>query len=106
LLGEENTIALVYEQNNTLDGFLFARLLSAPPVYDPGGLTCLIDDFTVNEGLWLSAGMELLAAAREAARARGAVQVVVVCAHLDEPKRRMLAAAELSIGSEWYVSEA
>jgi len=30
-----------------LTGFLIATLNLAPPVYDPGGLTCDIDDFVV-----------------------------------------------------------
>ena len=37
------------------------------------------------------------------ARQRGAAQTVVVCGHLDQPKRAMLAQVGFSIASEWYV---
>ena len=50
-------------------------------------------------------GRELLAAARQAAEERGAVQTVVVCGHRDEAKRRMLAGEGFSLASEWYVRE-
>jgi hypothetical protein len=42
-------------------GFLIATLIPAPPVYDPGGRTCLIDDFVVIPAAnWLTTGVELL----------------------------------------------
>ena len=47
IVGSERVIALVHEQAGTVDGFVIATLVEAPPVYDPGGLTCLIDDFVV-----------------------------------------------------------
>ena len=104
LLEQEPVIALVHEQEGAVDGFLIAQVVSAPPVYDPGGLTCLIDDFWVTEGKdWQGVGQALLDEAISQARARGAAQAVVVCAHLDQPKRTMLAGAAFSIASEWYV---
>lgn len=76
----------------------------APPVYDPGGLTGQIDDFAVVPGRWPTTGARLLQAALDVAAGRGAVQVVVVTAHLDEPKRRMLGAAGLQLTSEWWLA--
>lgn len=38
-------------------------------------------------------------------KARDAVQTVVVCAHLDEAKRVMLAEKGFTIASEWYVRD-
>jgi hypothetical protein len=35
---------------------------------------------------------------------RGAVQAVVVTAHLDEPKRQALRACGLEVASEWWVT--
>ena len=47
LLTLDSTIVLVYECEGTIQGFVIASLHTAPPVYDPGGLTCNIDDFVV-----------------------------------------------------------
>ncbi|HXF63946.1 MAG TPA: hypothetical protein VNK95_20140 [Caldilineaceae bacterium] len=108
LLNQDNVLALVAAQEDKpsapLLGFVIATLIPAPPVYDPGGLTCVIDDFCVaDEGAWQTVGRVLLDAVTEQAVTRGAVQVVVVCGHLDEPKRAMLREAGLRIASEWYV---
>ena len=104
LLSKETCIALVHEQNGQIDGFIIGTILPAPPVYDPGGLTCLVDDFALaDEGAWESLGAALLAAVRQEVATRGVVQTVVVCGHLDEPKRKMLRTTGLSIASEWYV---
>jgi hypothetical protein len=49
-------------------------------------------------------GARLLRAALAVAEQRGAVQAVVVTAHLDEPKREALRACGLEIASEWWVT--
>ena len=104
LLARGQHLALVSVTAGALDGFLIAELRPAPPVYDPGGLTCLVDDFVVaDEARWDDVGSALLRRASEEARARGAVQLVVVCAHLDAPKRAMLASGGFSVASEWHV---
>lgn len=80
-------------------------IVAAPPVYDPGGPTCLIDDFAVAvPEQWPTVGVDLLGALRRTARERGAAQVVVVCGHLDGPKRTALEHSGLSIASEWWVA--
>jgi hypothetical protein len=62
-------------------------LVPPPPVYDPGGLTCLVDDFVVESpDLWPTVGAALLARATAVAKPRGAVQSVVVCGPHDVPK--------------------
>jgi GNAT superfamily N-acetyltransferase len=87
-----------------IDGFVIAFLHDVPPVYDPGGRTCTIDDFTVaSPHLWPSVGRDLLLAAADAIRELGAAQIVVVCGHHDEPKRAMLEAAGWPVASEWRV---
>ena len=104
LLARGQHLALVAEAAGVLDGFLIAELRPAPPVCDPGGLTCLVDDFVLaDEARWDDIGSALLRRVGEEARARGAVQLVVVCAHLDAPKRAMLASAGFSVASEWHV---
>lgn len=105
LLTQAHVLALVARQGETVVGFVIAGLAPAPAVYDPGGLTCMIDDFCVAAPeQWPTVGRDLLAAVTREAAARGAAQAVVVCGHLDEPKRAMLAGAGLSLASEWYVA--
>jgi hypothetical protein len=80
-------------------------LTPAPPVYDPGGLTCQIDDFVVvTAARWPTTGVRLLRAGLAEAARRGAIQAVVVTGHLDQPKRQALQACGLEIASEWWVT--
>lgn len=102
LLERDNVIGLVYERDGT-EGFVIGSLVPAPPVYEPGGLTCSVDDFVVAEEAWESIGGELLDAVAAEARARGAAQMVVVSAHLDTQKREMLVSHTYAIASEWWV---
>jgi Acetyltransferase (GNAT) family len=104
LVGDHEHIFLVTEDDTHLIGFAIGRLVAAPPVYDPGGPTCLIDDFAVESpDAWELAGLALLRDVSRVARDRGAVQVVVVAARHDEPKRRALTEAGLTPASEWWL---
>ena len=103
LITRENVIMLVYETEAQITGFIVAALIASPPVYDPGGATCSIDDFCVSGSLWQTAGAALLTEVMQQALQRGAAQTVVVCGHLDQPKREMLAQSGFSIATEWYV---
>jgi hypothetical protein len=49
LVTSDEVITLFSEEDGQLTGFLIApsALNPAPPVYDPGGLACDIDDFVV-----------------------------------------------------------
>ena len=103
LVAHGTVIALVSEHAGQLDGFLIATLVPAPPVYDPGGLTCLIDDFAVVPAAnWPTAGAALLRAALAEAARRGAAQAVVVTGRRDHPKRRTLRSCGLDVTSEWW----
>lgn len=105
LIADGTVITLVATSESKLVGFVIGRLVPAPPVYNPGGLTCSVDDFAVEENsLWETVGVDLLKRVREAAISKGAVQVVVVCGHLDEPKKRALEKSSLTIASEWWVA--
>jgi GNAT superfamily N-acetyltransferase len=106
LIDNEDVITLVSESVGAVTGFVIAFIGDAPRVYNPGGRTCQIDDFAVEPGRWNSAGTQLLRAAIDQARDRGAVQVVVVTGHLDLEKREALRACGLSIASEWWVTPA
>jgi GNAT superfamily N-acetyltransferase len=103
LLREQDVVARVAVIDTLVVGFAIGRLTPAPPVYDPGGPTCLIDDFAVADpDSWLTVGLDLVRAVSDAARERGAVQVVVVTAYADTAKRAALAAGGLDIASEWW----
>ena len=105
LVASDDVITLVSDDAGQVTGFLIATLTSAPAVYDPGGLTCQIDDFVVSPaGRWPATGAELLRAGLAEAGGRGAIQAVVVTGHLDEPKREALRACGLEIASEWWVT--
>jgi hypothetical protein len=107
LISSDSFIVLVGESaTGTVEGFITGQLMPPPPVYDPGGPGCLVDDFAVRrEEDWPTVGRDLLDELRSTARGRGAVQVIVVCAPEDEPKRAMLAEANLAVVSEWHVGE-
>jgi len=105
LVASSEAITLVSEEAGQLTGFLIATLNPAPPVYDPGGLTCLIDDFVIAPtAKWPTTGVRLLRAGLAEAGRHGAVQAVVVTGHLDQPKRRALRSCGLDVASEWWVT--
>ncbi|MFI6476874.1 GNAT family N-acetyltransferase [Nonomuraea sp. NPDC050663] len=104
LVEQPSTISLVAASDG-FAGFVIASLAPSPPVYDPGGPTCLIDDFSVTDDTcWRTVGVALLEAACDEARSRGAVQVVVVCGQADEAKRSALRLAGLTVASEWWTA--
>lgn len=106
LIQLEDVIILVHESAGRIDGFIIADFVAAPPVYSPGGPTCRVDDFcTASASLWEHVGRELLGEVLRLAKERGAAQCVVVCGHMDEPKRAMLTKYDYTIASEWYVRD-
>jgi len=105
LIDEDDTFVVVAREGVNVHGFAVARTVVAPPVYDPGGLTCAVDDFAVADPTeWPTVGPLLLDAVRAWGFERGATQLVVVVAHLDQPKRAFLKTAQLDIASEWWVA--
>jgi GNAT superfamily N-acetyltransferase len=104
-LADEHIITLVHDRAGKIGGFIIATLIAAPPVVDPGGETCLVDDFAVADPAdWPTIGADLLAATRERALSLGAVQLVVISGHHDAPKRAMLATTGHTIASEWWLT--
>jgi GNAT superfamily N-acetyltransferase len=104
LITDSTTLFAVAVTPHQVQGFVIARVAPAPPVYNPGGATCLIDDFTVDESQsWSEVGPQLLTLARQWASKRGAAQLVVVTAAADDPKRAVLNTAGLSPASKWWV---
>lgn len=106
MMGKPDVLLLVHKQHGNLDGWLYLRLVSAPPVYRPGGLIATVDDFVVQDpSLWPSTGKALITDAKAWAKERGAILINVVCSPQDRPKRAWLDALGLSVASEWHVGE-
>lgn len=105
LIDQDDTLVVVARDNSGVRGFAIARTADAPPVYDPGGVTCVVDDFAVADPTdWPTVGPLLLDAVRAWACDHGATQMIVVVAHLDQAKRAVLSTAQLNIASEWWVA--
>jgi len=103
LLLKDNHLSLVCESGQNLTGFLFGAVVPAPGVYDPGGNTCMIDDFCISaDALWENEGKALLESCRKKAALLGAIQFVIVCGQKDELKRTFLSNFNMSVVSEWY----
>jgi GNAT superfamily N-acetyltransferase len=106
LVADPGVLTVVHERDGAVDGYLIAMLVPPPPVYEPGGPTCTIEEFWVADGAdWEGAGRAMLEATIGAAQAAGAVQAMVVCAHLDEAKRAMLAGDRFAVASETWVRD-
>lgn len=102
--GSPQSHSLLRDDNSEVLGFIIGKLMPAPEVYNPGGLTLMIDDFCVkSENFWQSVGASLIEEIKAAAKSRGATQIVVVCGATDLPKRKFLKDQNLSIASEWFV---
>lgn len=103
LLEEPDASFLVATEGNQILGFLVARKMPAPPVFDPGGDTYLIDDFCVLEPHhWLTIGEALLSHVSTLIHEHGGVQIVVNCADRDLAKTEMLRRSDLSIATNWW----
>lgn len=105
LLEDKNYVMFTVESDTKeILGFIIGKLMLAPEVYNPGGLTLMIDDFCVqSENLWQFIGAKLIEETKAAAKAKGATQILVVCGSHDYPKRKFLREQNLSIASEWFV---
>jgi len=103
LLDEPQSWFLVAAEGGQILGFLIARKFPAPPVYEPGGDTYLIDDFAVLEARhWLAIGEALLSHVSTLLHEHGAAQIVAVCADRDLAKAEVLRRADLTIASSWW----
>ncbi len=105
LLKDKNYVMFTAESGTQeILGFVIGKRIAALEVYNPGGLTLMIDDFCVqSENLWQSVGAKLIEETKAAAKVKGATQILVVCGAADLPKRKFLSEQNLSIASEWFV---
>ncbi len=106
LLRDKDHIMLTAKRKEKVVGFMIGKLIKAPEVYNPGGLTLMIDDFCVESDLsWTLIGEELLKEIKELARRKGAVQLLVVCGAHDKQKGAFLTQRGLRVASNWYVGD-
>ena len=106
LLSRDDYILLVAATENKVLGFIIGQLVKAPEVYNPGGLTLMIDDFCVETAAdWSSIGDALLTKLKQLAKEKSVTQLVLVTGHHDEPKREFLRDSGLACVSEWYLGE-
>ena len=104
LLDHDDHIILVAKSDTETIGFIIGRLIKAPEVYDPGGLTLMIDDFCVKlDADWQSVGLELMNAIRLTAKEKGAAQFYVVSGAHDSAKCKFLEDFGLSNAAKWFV---
>ncbi len=75
---------------------LRAIVLSAPPVYDPGGPVCFVEEWQGDESLLADAGQE--------AAKRGSVLTRVICPHADTARAAALTRHGYTVASEWYTA--
>jgi GNAT superfamily N-acetyltransferase len=105
LIDDPQALFLVAMDKSALVGFLIARVQPAPPVYDPGGPTALIDDFCVAApARWADVGARLLTEARTRLKVRGIAQIIVVSPEREAGKMAMLKASGLSLASTWWTA--
>ena len=105
LLTRDDYIILVADENSVI-GFVIGHIISAPEVYNPGGLTLMIDDFCIDHSTtWEVTGGKLIEELKSQAKFKGASQILIVSGAHDKAKRRFLQNMGLTIASEWYVGE-
>lgn len=99
-------IRTALDHQGAIQGFITGKVLEAPKVYNPGGLTLMVDDFCVaNEELWPVLGGALLKQCQSDAKDKGVTQLLVVTGAHDAQKKQFLSSWSLTIASEWYVGE-
>lgn len=92
---------LIAESENKIIGFIIGKIIKAPEVYDPLGLTLMIDDFCIEtENDWHLVGTKLVEEIKNKTKAKNISQILIVCGGHDEPKRLFLKSIGLNIASE------
>lgn len=102
-LEKDDCLLLVAKSDDRVVGFAIGSIIQAPEVYDPGGLTLMIDDFCVDTPEnWNTIGSKLIEEIKKLSKAKDVVQILVVCGAHDEQKRQLLKNLGLNVISEWY----
>lgn len=87
--------------DDSIDGFAIARAMDAPPVYEPGGRTCFVDDLAWET---MADARAMLDAVQAWGVEQGCVQLVVVTAAADSERRNLLDGLGLRPVSEWWTA--
>jgi hypothetical protein len=105
-MDQDNVLTLISEDDGSTNGFLIATLIDAPPVFDPGGKSCMIDDFVVAcNALWDSVGTALLDEARVWAKREGAAQIILVTPKDHPEKNAFVTAQNLKTTTFWWTED-
>lgn len=101
-IGAKEGFAFIAEEDGHLVGVATGRVVSAPPVYDPGGKVGLVEFFEVAGSVhWPSVGTALLQPIDEALAREGGVLARVECRTVDKRKHRWLLAQGFTVASDW-----
>lgn len=104
MIRDDYIMLVAIDDNEKMMGFMIGRLTPAPAVYNPGGLTLMIDDYCVNdETLWPIVGKKLMDEIKIISKAKRVVQILIVCGAHDGTKQHFLKNNGLTVASEWYV---
>lgn len=101
VLEHKDYILLVAKETSKVIGFIIGRLVKAPEVYNPGGLTLMIDDFCSED--WINVGKQLVDNIAGIAKEKGAAQFYIVAGNHDLDKCKFLEDFGLDCASRWYV---
>lgn len=95
------------QENNKPIGIIMAREYQAPPVYNSGRVTYIIDDYYVTSPkLWNSVGKDLLSSMQSYLESNGVTQIIVITANADTKKTQaMKSLSSYKPLSTWYVHE-
>jgi hypothetical protein len=99
LLHDPQHVVAVDDVDGQVRGFVIARAADAPPVYDPGGPTCIVDDLVWDS---VDGAHALLDRVNAWAAARGCAQLIVVTAAADDVRKELLEGRGLDAVSEWW----
>ncbi|MBC8104864.1 MAG: hypothetical protein H7Z41_20000 [Cytophagales bacterium] len=93
----EKNIALVFEVNGDIRGYIIAQCGNPADGY--------VDDYTVADPAadWPTVGASLLAEAGRQAQARGVSAFTIVTGHADDPKRAVVEELGFTLGKNWLV---
>ena len=103
LMQKNDYILMVCEENDKILGFVIGRIIKAPDVYDPGGLTLMIDDFCIDKDQsWDVVGKSLIDKIKILGSKKGSTQLLVISGAHDEAKNKFLSKINLTTASYWY----
>ena len=105
LIEWDGFVVRVHEGRDGVDGYVVARVGSAPPPFGEGALFHVDDFMVASPALWLTVGEALLEHVAAEAALVGAKKAIVVSGSrsVDAPKVDFLAGLGLDCEAEWWV---